>query len=122
MDYSGKMSASFFHGGQRDVPALNHFLGDFKFLDALLAGQVIHEVKHELFQNHTQSACADFAQHGFTRDGGEGPFREAQLYAFKFEHALVLLDDGVAWTGEDFDKGGFVQVIEDADDRKTADK
>src|SRR5260221_351580 len=30
---------------------------------------MIHEVEHELFQNHAQSTRADFARHGFAGDG-----------------------------------------------------
>src|SRR5262249_53760043 len=33
-----------------------------------------------------------------------------------------LLDDGVARTGQDFDEGGFVEVVEDADDGQAADE
>ncbi len=83
---------------------------------------MIHQVKHELFQDHAQSARAHFAGHGFTRDGGQRSFIEAQLHALKLKHALVLLDDGVARAGEDFDQRGFVQVIENADDGQAADE
>ena len=43
--------ARFFHRRQGDIPAFNHLFGDFKLLHAFLAGQVIHQVKHQLFQD-----------------------------------------------------------------------
>src|SRR5215470_11532659 len=112
----------FFHGLQRDVAPLDHFLADLEVLDLLLAGQVIHEVEHEFFQDHAQAARAYLALHGLPRDGLERALREFELYILEFEHPLVLLDNGVARPRENLDQGAFVEIVEDADNRQTADE
>src|SRR5262249_44106437 len=45
-----------------------------------------------------------------------------QLHVLELEHALVLLDDGVARACQDFDQSRFVQIVQNSDHRQTADK
>src|SRR5262249_9184925 len=53
---------------------------------------------------------------------GQCAVRELELHVLKLKHALVLLNDGVARTGENLDECSFVEIIEDADDGQTADE
>src|SRR5579871_6852635 len=49
------------HQRQRDVALLHHIARDLELAHAFLAGQVVHEVEHQLFQDHAQTAGADLA-------------------------------------------------------------
>ncbi len=49
------------HHGEGDVALLHHFAGDFEFLHPLLRGEVVHQVEHQLFQDHAQAARTHFA-------------------------------------------------------------
>ena len=51
----------FLQHGDGDVALLHHLARDFEFLHLLLAGQMVHQVEHELFQDHAQSARAHLA-------------------------------------------------------------
>src|SRR5208337_908592 len=55
------------HYRHAHVALLNHVGGDLEFLHAPLAGQVVHEVEHQLFQDHAQAARPDFARHCLLR-------------------------------------------------------
>src|SRR5689334_16032551 len=45
---------SLVHHRQRDIPPFDHIAGHLELFDLLLARQVVHEIQHELFQNHAQ--------------------------------------------------------------------
>src|SRR5271165_774914 len=47
-----------------DLPAADHFRGDDKIAHLALHREVIHKLEHQVFQNHAQSASANFALHG----------------------------------------------------------
>ena len=69
---------------------------------------MVHQVKHELFQDHTQAAGAHLAHHGLTGDRAESVLAEFEAYILKFKQALVLLDNGIFGPGEDFNQGSFI--------------
>ncbi len=46
----------------------NNLRGDLELLDFLVAGQVIHQVEHQLFEDHPQAARADLTLQGLLRD------------------------------------------------------
>ena len=87
-----------------------------------LLRQVIHQVEHQLFKDHAQSARANLAGQCLAGDGADGFLRKVQADILELEEALVLLDDRVARLGEDFDQRGLVQLIENAHDRQTTDE
>src|SRR5437667_2940124 len=58
------VSTSFLHHGQSNTPLLDHLPRHLELLDFLLAGEVEHEIEHQLFQDHTQAACPNFPGHG----------------------------------------------------------
>src|SRR5438270_7543150 len=70
----------FFHHGQGSVTLLHHFSGYFKLLHLFLAGEVVHQVEHQLFEDHTQAARANFARHGLTCNRLECVIAELQAY------------------------------------------
>src|SRR5271165_2036843 len=60
--------ARLLHDRHAHVALLDHVGRDFEFLQAPLAGEVVHEVEHQLFQDHAQPACANLARHRFLGD------------------------------------------------------
>src|SRR5260370_37573200 len=63
---SGHGSAAFFH----------HLARDLKLLQFLLAGQVEHQVEHQFFENHAQTARSHLAGHGLPCDCSESLIAE----------------------------------------------
>ena len=118
----GEKSAGFFEQAEGEIAALDHVLGDLEIADALVRGQMVHEVEHELFKDHAQAAGADLASHGFAGDGAGRILGEMQPDVFVLEEALVLLENGVARLGKDFDERGFIELVENAHDGQAADK
>src|SRR5665213_1932798 len=55
-------------------------------------------------------------------DRARGAVGEDDLDALVVEQLGVLLEDGVAGLGEDFDERGFVQFVENAEHRKASDE
>src|SRR5258708_10830331 len=51
------------HHSKRNVTFFNHFPSHFEFLDFLLARERVHQVHHQLVQDHTQAASAPFSGH-----------------------------------------------------------
>src|SRR6476646_3752265 len=58
-----------------NFPSADHIRGHNKVAHLALHGEVIHELEHEIFQNHAQSARADFALHSELRDSFESVIR-----------------------------------------------
>src|SRR5579859_658463 len=83
---------------------------------------MVHQVEHQLFQNHTQAACAHFSGQGLARDGVQGVFGKFEPDILKFKQALILLGNGVLGPDKNFDQRLFIQVIQDADDRQAPHK
>ena len=48
----GKQLSRFFQQRYGQVALLDHFGGNFDVFDPLVAGQVIHQIQHQFFQNH----------------------------------------------------------------------
>jgi len=83
---------------------------------------VIHQVEHQLFEDHTEAARADLTMQSFLGDGLRGFFVEMKTNALIFKELLILLDDGVARFGENFNQSDFVEFVENAHDREASDK
>ena len=94
-------------GGRRPVLALSPGVGDidptaalrgratgldalqpefrFAFAEFALGREVVHQLKHQIFEDHAQAARADLALQGQVRDGFERIVGESQAHVFKFE-------------------------------------
>ena len=107
---------------QRQIAALDHILGDFQIAHLLVAGQVIHQIEHEFFEDHAQAARSNLTSQGFTGNRSDGVRRKVQANVLEFKQALILLYDCVARLGQDFNESSFVELIENAHNRQTADK
>src|SRR5215469_12741491 len=119
-ELAAKLLACFLHHGERNVAFFHHFPGYFELFDFLLTREVVHQIEHQLFENHAQPAGADLPHHGLTGDGAQGIVAEFETHILKFEQALILLHDGVLRAGEDLDESGFIQLFEHAHDRQPA--
>src|ERR1017187_7637105 len=49
-----------------------HFFGNLELADLFVRRQVVHQVQHQVFENHAQTACAHRALHGEIGDGLDG--------------------------------------------------
>src|SRR5882724_6134273 len=112
--------ASFFHHAHGDVAFFNHFARDFEFLQLLLAGQMVHQVEHQLFQNHAQAAGSDFADHGLPGNGFERFVAELEPNVLELKEPLILFDDRILGTRQNFYQSEFVEFVEHADNGKAA--
>src|SRR5436305_10721360 len=115
-----KLSRFFHYWGKGGGAFFHHFPSDFEFFQLLLARQVEHEIEHEFFENHAKTAGAYLAGHRLARYGAESFVGELEPHVFEFKETLVLLDDGVLWTGQDFDERELVEVFEHADNWQAA--
>ena len=88
----------------------------------VLHGEVVHQLQHEVFQNHAQAARANFAVHGQLGDGFERVVGEAQAHIFEFEEALILLEKSIFRLGQNFNQRGFVEIVHYACNGQAADK
>src|SRR6266571_441125 len=101
--------------------AVEHDLpGHHALLHLLHRGQVVHQVEHQVLDDHPQAARPDLPDDGEVGDGLQRVVREAQLDVLVVEHPLVLPDDRVLGLGQDLDEGGLVEVVEGADDGQPA--
>src|SRR5262249_1264526 len=110
----------FIHHRERDITFFHHLARDFEFLYLLLARQVVHQVEHQFFEDHAQSASAHLAGHGLLGDGAGGFIAEFQPHVLKFEQPLVLLDDRVLWPRQDLNQRVFVEILEQSNDWQPA--
>src|SRR5262249_18016186 len=85
-------------------------------------GQVVHQLQHEVFQNHAQAARADLTLKSQLGDRLQGLVGKAQTNIFKFKEALVLLEQRVFRLGQNLHESGLVEVVHHARDRQAADK
>jgi hypothetical protein len=58
----------FFEEGQVDLLVKDHFFGDQELADLLERRQIIHEIKHQILEDHPQSARAHFTVQGHRSD------------------------------------------------------
>ena len=100
----------------------HHIRGNDKIANLTLHGQVVHQLQHEVFENHAQAARADFSLKSQLGDGFESFVGKAQADIFKFKEALVLLEKSVFGLGQNLHERGFVEIIHDASDRQAAHK
>src|SRR5262245_26518323 len=102
--------------------AANHVGSDDKIANLALHGQVVHQLQHEVFENHAQAARADLALKSQLGDGLEGFVSKAQANIFEFKEPLILLEQGVFRLGQNLHERGFVEVVHDTSDGQATDK
>ena len=109
---------------QRDRLVLGHhdFARDRDLADLLLVRHLIHQVEHQVFDDHPQAARADLALERRFGDRFEGIVGEAELDVLVLEQLHVLARDGVARLREDLDERRLVELVQRADDRQAADE
>src|SRR6476646_2519282 len=108
--------------GNRLLLRLYHLARDHALPNLLLTGQRVHQVEHDVLDDHPQPARADLpAERGFG-DRFERVFREPQLDVLVLEQALVLTRDRVSGLSEDLDERGLVKFVQGADDRQAPDE
>src|SRR5258708_29735196 len=71
-----------------------------KITHLALHRQVVHQLQHEVFENHAQAARANLALKSQLRNGLESVIGKAQANVFEFEEALILLEQRVLRFGE----------------------
>src|ERR1700688_1377498 len=77
--------SGFFEQRPVDLPATDHFAGHDEFAEFALGRQVVHELEHEVFENHAQSAGADLALQGKFRNSFQGVIGKPEAHVLKFE-------------------------------------
>src|SRR5271165_5733303 len=105
-----------------DFARAHHLRGDDKIAHLALHGQVIHQLQHEVFENHAQAARADFALKSQLRDSFESVVSEAQFHVFKLKETLVLLEQSVFRLGENLHQSALVEVVHDTGYGQAANK
>jgi hypothetical protein len=70
----------------------------------------VHQFQHQLFQNHAQAARADFADHRLSRNRPASS-AELQPYIFEFKQTLILLDDGILRSRQNFYQRVLIQIF-----------
>src|SRR5688500_10186524 len=115
--------ASFFDQRRDGLLFAHHDLaGDDALADLLLARKVVHQVEHQVLDDHPEAARPDLARQGLFGDRLEGVVREAQLHVLVLEQLLVLTRDGVPGLRQDLDERRTVELVQRADDRQPADE
>ena len=72
-DYrTGSCLTGLLHNDKRRTVVQNDLFADHDFLHVLLRGKCVHQIEHQLFHDHPESARADLAFHRFLRDCLEG--------------------------------------------------
>src|SRR5712692_1764404 len=105
-----------------DFARAHHVRGDHEVAHLPLHGKVVHQFQHEVFEDHTQAARADFALKRQLRDGIERVLRKSQAHVFEFEQTLVLLQQRVFRLRQDFHQRALVEIVHHARDRQAAHK
>src|ERR1035441_1263875 len=100
----------------------HHLFGDLKLAYFFIGRQVVHEIEHQVFEDHAQTAGAHFALHGQIGDGFDGLFAEPEADVLEFKELLILLDDGVLRPGQNLDQSRAVQGLQHGAHRQTADE
>ena len=109
---------------ERDRLVLRHhdFARDRDLAHLLLVRHLIHQVEHQVFDDHPQAARADLALERRLGDRFERIVGEAQLDVLVLEQLHVLTRDRVARLRQDLDERRLVELVQRADDRQAADE
>src|SRR6185295_16880249 len=114
--------AGLFDQGDRLFLAHDDLAGDDALADLLLARERVHQVEHEILDDHAQAARPDLPRQRLLRDRLERVVGELQLHVLVLEQLHVLTRDGVARLREDLNQRRPVELVERADDGEAADE
>src|SRR5215831_7238918 len=112
----------FFYQGNRLFLALDDLARDHALADLLLARQRVHEVEHQVLDDHPEAARADLPRQRQLRDRLERVVGELELDVLVLEQFLVLTRDRVPRLREDLDQGRLVEFMQRADDGEAPDE
>src|SRR5262245_46991272 len=115
-------SACLLDQGNRLVLCFDDLAGDDHLAELLLAGYRVHEVEHQVLDDHPEAAGADLPGERRLRNRLERVIGEAELHVLVLEQLLVLTRDRVPRLRQDLHERGLVELVKRADDRQTADK
>src|SRR6201996_1490178 len=116
------LAGLFEHHRNRDIPVTNHLFRDDQLLDLLVTRHVVHQVQHQLFEDHAQAAGAHLALQRVTSNCPGSLVGPRNLHALILEQLGVLLQNRIPRTGKDVDQGSLVQLVQDAKHRQPADE
>src|SRR3974390_2392978 len=97
-------SSGLFQEPPVNLAAPNHFGGDDKFAQFALGRQVVHQLQHQIFQNHAEAPRSDLALEGQVSDRLNRVVSEPQPHVLEFEQALILTDESVLWFRQNLDE------------------
>src|SRR3954470_21765685 len=118
----GNVLSRFFDQRNRLVLRQDDFAGDRHFADLLLIRHLIHQVEHQVLDDHAQAAGADLALERGFGNRFERVVGEAQLHVLVLEQLHVLARDRIARLRQDLDQRRLVELVQRADDRQAADE
>ena len=81
---------------------------------------MVHQLEHEIFEDHAQAARAYLALQSQVRDGFERVVGEPQAHILKLEQPLILTDERVLGFRQYLHERAFVQVAQDTDHRQAS--
>ena len=117
-----RVLASLFNDFQTGALAHDHLARDDELALLLLTRQLVHQVQHQVLDDHPQAASADATLQRHLGNRLERVIREAQLGVFVLEQLLILPRDCVARLGQNLDQRRLVELVQGADDGQAADK
>ena len=88
----------------------------------LITREVVHQVQHQLFQDHAQASCPNFATEGLAGNGAGGVVRKQQAHTLILEEPLVLLEDGISGLGENLHQRSLIELVENSNHRQASDE
>src|SRR5579875_171739 len=76
---------------------------------------MIHQVKHQIFKDHAETACPKLALNRLLCDRPQRTLGESQFDILIFEQPLVLANKSILRLGQNFNQRLLIQVAQDAD-------
>src|SRR3954451_14184844 len=114
--------AGLFQHSHIDLLGEDHLFRDDKFTNLLKGGEVVHQVQHQVFQDHPKTSRTYLALHGKLRNRLQGVFTKLELNILKLEQLLILPDDRVLRPGQNLNQRFLGKVFQHGRDRHSTDK
>src|SRR5690554_4160476 len=96
--------------------------GDHTFLDAFHAGELVHDVEHDAFDDRSKPTGTALSFHRELDDRVKRIVFKAQFDALELEESLVLFHQRVFGLPEDLDEIALRELVEADDHRESADE
>src|SRR3954447_273097 len=104
--------AGLFEHSHIDLLGQDHLLRDHKLTDLLEGGEIVHQVQHQVFQDHPEASSSNLALHGKLRNRLQGVFTKLELNILKLEQLLILPDNRVLRPGENLNQRFLRKILE----------